>query len=128
MSERVYPDHYYMRATEKIIDREGTTGYYSRFVATNEIYGYVVESYRVKTKKELLEKVEEILARHLGKLDEYTRIETPYGWKYELYVHWFNDDMDYRVTDKDGDWTHHETFNVDISLFEEVHNPMSKLG
>lgn len=40
-----------MRATEKIIDREGTTGYYSRLIATNEIYGYVVESYRVKQKK-----------------------------------------------------------------------------
>lgn len=31
MSEKVYPDHYYMRATEKIIDREGTTGYYSSY-------------------------------------------------------------------------------------------------
>ncbi|MEC2463760.1 hypothetical protein P9X10_02435 [Bacillus cereus] len=125
--EKVYPDSYYMRAMEDITGSDGVKGYYSRFIFVNEINCWVADSYKINSKQDLLEKVEEILIRHLSDLSEYKRVETKYGWTYERYVRWFNEDMDYEVKDKDGDWTHHEVFTVDISLYEQVHEPMLKL-
>ncbi|MGF2715818.1 hypothetical protein ACQUY5_26865 [Bacillus cereus] len=125
--EKVYLDKYYMRATEKVTDRDGETGDYSRFAFTTNLYGHIANSYSINTKEQLLEEVEKVLNNHLGNISEYTRTETEYGWKFEMYVRWYNDDMEYEVETKDGNWSHHEVFNVEISLYREVYDAFKNL-
>ncbi|PHE64429.1 hypothetical protein COF68_06220 [Bacillus toyonensis] len=118
---------YYMSVHEDIKDSNGEKADFDRLMSsTGHVERYVCMNYSVNTIEDLLEQVEAKLKNYISNLNEYTRTETEYGWVYEMYVRWFNDDMEYEVVEK-GKHTHHEVYVVDVTFILEETNVIEKM-
>jgi hypothetical protein len=115
-----------MSVYEKFTAKNGEPSVYTRMIGNGYFTRYLTWGTGIITKAFLKEKVEKILSNHT-KLDDFTVTETDYGWKYERFVKWLDEDgIEYEIVEE-GQHTDHEVYTVDISYFEEVTDIFKKL-
>lgn len=116
--EKVYPETFYMTVHEKLKMKDGSDSLYNRLMFNPsewEIGDMIYE------KSVLKEKVEQKLG-HAVNLHDFTITETAYGWKYERFIKWLDEDGDNYELVEEGQHTDHEVYTVDISYYEDVRN------
>lgn len=114
--EKVYPDTFYMTVFEDLKMKDGSNSYYSRIMFNPSTW--IVDS-SIYEKSILKEKVEEKLS-HVVELHDFTITETKYGWTYERFIKWVDEDKGIYELVEEGEHTDHEVYTVDISYYEEV--------
>lgn len=120
---KVYPDTFYMKVYEDFKRKDGSNSHYSGLMFNPSIW-YIGK--HINNKKDLKIEVEKRLSDVIN-LDDYSVTETKFGWKYERFVKWLDDDFVDGENVKEGDHTDHEIFTVDISYYEEVWDKFEKL-
>lgn len=125
MLERFYPDTYYINVYEDLKRKDGGNSYYN----------YLIESPRNielmngsrYTKKSELKKNIDTQMNGIVDINEFTATENDFGYIYERYVKWLDEDgFNYEIGTKD-DYTDHEKFTVEVSFYEDVWEIFSKL-
>lgn len=123
---KYYPNTYYMSVYETFTGIDGEPSIYTRMLGNGHFTCRLTHGSGIVTKAFLKEKVENILSVHT-KLDDFSVTETDYGWKYERFVKWLDEDgFEYELVDE-GQHTDQEVYTVDISYFEEVTDIFKKL-
>ncbi|WP_144509886.1 hypothetical protein [Bacillus sp. FJAT-22090] len=121
--ERIYPDTFYMTVYEKLKQKDGSDSFYSRIMFNPsdwDIGGSIYE------KNILKERVEKRLSNVVD-LDDFTITETKYGWKYERFIKWIDEDKGIYELVEEGQHTDHELYTVDISYYEDVSDILKRL-
>lgn len=122
---KVYPDTFYMTVYEDFKKKDGTPSDYSRIIFNPSTWE-VMSGWKSETKKALKDRIEEKLCRVMDLID-FTVSETNYGWKYERFIKWLDEEgISYEIVEE-GLHTDHEVYIVDISYYEEVTDIFSKL-
>lgn len=122
---KVYPDTFYMTVHEVLKNKDDSESYYSRLMFNPSIWE-LMSGWRSTSKIELKDKVEEKLSRVIS-LSDFAVSETKYGWKYERFVKWLDDDGVNYENVEEGQHTDYEVYIVDITYYEEVTDIFSKL-
>lgn len=123
---KYYPNTFYMSVWEKFTAANGEPSIYTRMFGDGHFTCRLLENTTLVTKELLKTKVESILSEH-SSLDDFTCMETAFGWKYERFVKWLDEDgFDYEIV-PEGQHTDHEVYTVEISFIEKVVDIFTKL-
>lgn len=124
---KYYANTFYMSVWEKFTASNGEPSIYTRMFGNGHFTCELMENLLAITKADLKEAVEKILSNHT-KLDDFTCTETEFGWKYERYVKWLDEDgFEYEIVPK-GQHTDHELYTVEITYIEKDTHIFSKLS
>lgn len=122
---KVYPDTFYMVLYEDLKRIDGTESYYSRLMFNPSTWNL---GEFINNKEDLKKKVEKNLSQVIN-LDDYSVMETKFGWEYERFVKWLDDEeFGDGENVSEGNHTDHEVYTVDISYYEEVWDKFEKLA
>lgn len=115
-----------MSVWEKFTAINGEPSLYTRMFGSGHFTCRLAEDSVNITKQFLKNKVEEILSEHTS-LDDFTVTETDYGWNYERFVKWLDEDgFEYELVDE-GQHTDHELYTVELSIYREDYDAFKKL-
>lgn len=123
--DQFYPDTYYMTVYEDFKRLDGSQSYYSNLMFNPSTWR-IGQSYQIRTKSALKERVEEKMS-HVINLSDYTMTETKYGWTYERFMRSCDEDPDVYESAEEGAHTDHEVFTIEISCYEEVIGILDRL-
>lgn len=121
--EKVYPETFYMSVYEKLKQKDGSDSFYSRLMFSPSMWEIGDAIY---AKSELKDRMERKLSA-VVELKDFTITETAYGWKYERFIKWTDEDKGIYDLVEEGQHTDHEVYTVDISYYEDVRNVFSRL-
>lgn len=121
-----YPNTYYMTIFERFTAIDGKPSVYTRMYGNGSTTYKLVEGNGIVTKSLLKEKVEKII-NNSSELTDFNCTETEYGWQYERFVKWLDEDRNTYEIVPEGQHTDHEVYTVDISYFDEVYDIFKKL-
>lgn len=123
--EKVYPNTFYATVYEDFKQKDGSGSLYSNLMFNPSNWS-IMEGYRSTSKSELKEKLDAQMSKFI-KLDEFTVTENEFGWIYERYIKWIDDDLNtYEIVEK-GEHTEHEMFTIEVSFYEDVFDIFSNL-
>lgn len=125
--KKVYPDTYYMEVWEKFTRADGEPSYYTMMWGNGYTKQYLFDDYRIVTKEKIKEKVDEFLRDTHYAIDSFKCTENEYGWTYERYVRYHDDESNEHDVVEKGQHTDHEEYTVAISFIHEDIDIMSKL-
>ena len=124
--EKVYPDNFYITIYEDLKQKNGESSLYS-IMMFNPSTRRLMDGYRSTTKSEIKQKLDKQMSDIIN-LDEFEVTENEYGWIYERYVKWLEEDFyEYKGVSKDDEYDDHEMFTVEISFYEEVYGIFREL-
>lgn len=120
------PQTYYMQLNESLKKPDGTPSDYDRLMFNNKHYRLGSTSY-IRSKddlynevvKRVAQNVEPRLDENISNLESYTITETDFGWTFERYITWNDDETEFTVVPK-GEHTNHECYTADISLYAPI--------
>ena len=125
---KVYPDTYYIEVYEDFKKKNGEPSEYTRMAGDGSIRLELVERGIVDTKKEILSHIKDKRISRYFNLKDFVTKETEYGWVFERYVKWLDEDgLEYEIVTKDEEYDDYERYVIDLHLYETVWCPMKNL-
>lgn len=123
---KVYSNTYYMEVWEKFTRADGEPSWYTMMWGDGYTKIRIGENHRIRTKSDIKKKVDEFLRETHFQIDTFECTEHEYGWTFERFVKYHNDEFKECDVVKKGEHTDHEEYEINIIYIDEV-NGMDRL-